>query len=169
MVKYCIFFLLLATISFRPVAQPCYGDYSCSGKKRINFYLEQVTSNSSLKFDGVYTSLDSCCNTNKGFNYIRFFQTGDAFVSCGYCSPKDTSQFDNLEYGYPARYATFNDTLVLEYFSAYLRYHYDYYLLKGEEIMYFGWSKRNLFKNIFTMPAEYKKFRPAKLSNSPSW
>lgn len=150
-------------------AQPCYGDYSCTGKKRTKFHLPKEKIVAGLRTDGVYMTKEEYSGNASGYSFFRFFDDGSAFRSCGYCSAIPDSLYDRFIYGNAARYIIRNDTVVLEYFSAYQRYHYDYYLLKNGELISIGYGMRKLFKHITANKGDTLLFYRMKLTARPDW
>jgi hypothetical protein len=171
-VPYGLLFVLLLCLSAQTVAQPCYGDYSCFGKKRTKFHLRAATGTpAQLRMNGVYLLTKSSTDTSKQTWFIRFSNNNSAFISCEYCSIRDSTDYNNHSYGRAARYMFKNDTLVLESFSAYLRYHYDYYILREGAIEWVGYSvKKKPFSHIFSVATGYMfSFKEIALTGTSNW
>jgi hypothetical protein len=148
----------------------------CKFTKKRNFHFkrESIQIDTSLvRTDGVYIFEGTNANLNNGnsyYYYYRFFNNGKVYMSCKYCSLPDSTEINNLNFGLGGYYKVTSDTLTLEMYSFMGGYHYKYYQINGNQLIFVG-GKRRKEKIIEKVPRLIYIYSKGKIDNAvkPSW
>jgi hypothetical protein len=141
--KYILIIILFISTNHTLLGQECYTNCH-STKKNYNFKLlkkEGLNIDTNLvKVSGVYiTKFEGGMGT---YEFIRFFENGRVFLSCGYCSYPTIEELNNLNYGDFGYYIIKDGEVKVEKFSSYVRYYYHFFDIENLKLIPNGNAQR---------------------------
>lgn len=155
--KYQVLFYLVVLISIfgcKSIKNDCTRTY-------INFKLlkKEKHNTGAIKFDGVYLWNFDIPNgepTNR-YTFIRFFENGRVYLSCGYDSIPNNEVFDSLNHGKYGHYTVDNNVVTIETYGGYVGYYFTYFLInKDYDLVSLGTKARRKSKNTPMVKNVYK-------------